>query len=42
MVTVLLKDGFMIKSGSESITHKYSDLGLDKVDFDNSFVIASY
>lgn len=41
MVTVLLKDGFMIKSGSENITYKYSDLGLDKVDFDNSFVIAA-
>ena len=40
MVTVLLKDGFMIKGGSEDITYKYSDLGLDKVDFDNSFIIA--
>lgn len=41
MVTVLLKDGFMIKVGSENIIYKYSDLGLDKIDFDNSFVIAA-
>ena len=41
MVTVLLKDGFMIKGGSEDITYKYSDLGLDKVDFDNSLIIAA-
>ena len=41
MVTVLLKDGFMIKGGSENIIHKYSDLGLDKIDFDNAFVIAA-
>ena len=41
MVTVLLKDGFMIKAGSENITYKYSDLGLNKVNFDNAFVISA-
>lgn len=41
IVTVLLKDGFMIKSGSEDIVYKYSDIGLDKIDFDNSFIIAA-
>lgn len=41
IATVLLKDGFMIKGGSEDIIYKYSDLGLDKVDFDNSFVITA-
>lgn len=40
MVTVLLKDGFMIKGGSENIIGKYSELGLDKIDFDNNFVIS--
>ncbi len=40
MVTVLLKDGFMIKGGSENITYKYSDLGLDKMNFNNDFVIS--
>lgn len=41
MVTAILKDGFMVKVGSENITYKYSDLGLDKINFDNSFVISS-
>lgn len=41
MATAILKDGFMVKVGSENITYKYSDLGLDKIDFDNSFVISS-
>lgn len=40
MVTAILKDGFMVKVGSENITYKYSDLGLDKVDLDNNFVIS--
>lgn len=39
-VTVLLKDGFMIKTGSESVTQKYSDLGLDLINFNNDFVIS--
>ncbi|WP_196001758.1 DUF1189 family protein [Clostridium sp. 1001271B_151109_B4] len=39
-VTVLLKDGFMVKSGSESVTQKYSDLGLDLINFNNDFVIS--
>ena len=39
-VTVLLRDGFMVKSGSESITQKYSDLGLDLINFNNDFVIS--
>ncbi|WP_195988470.1 DUF1189 family protein [Clostridium sp. D53t1_180928_C8] len=39
IVTVLLRDGFMIKNGSEDITYKYSDLGLDKIDFNNDFLI---
>ena len=38
-VTVLLRDGFMVKSGSESVT-KYSDLGLDLINFNNDFVIS--
>lgn len=41
IVTVLLKDGFMIKNGSEDFTYKYSELGLDKLDFNNDFVIAA-
>ena len=41
IVTVLLKDGFMIKNGSEDVTYKYSDLGLDKIDFNNDFLIAA-
>lgn len=41
MVTVLLKDGFMIKGGSENITYRYSDLGLDKMNFNNAFVISA-
>ena len=40
MVTAIFKDGFMVKVGSENITYKYSDLGLDKVDLDNNFVIS--
>ena len=40
IVTAILKDGFMVKVGSENITYKYSDLGLDKVDLDNNFVIS--
>ena len=40
IVAVLLKDGFMINVESENIICKYSDLGLDKIDFDNSFVIS--
>lgn len=39
-VTVLLRDGFMVKSGSESVTQKYSDLGLDLINFNNNFVIS--
>lgn len=39
-VTVLLRDGFMVKSGSESVTQKYSDLGLDLINFNNYFVIS--
>lgn len=39
-VTVLLKDGFMIKTGSESVIQKYSDLGLDLINFNNDFVIS--
>ena len=39
-VTVLLRDGFMVKSGSESVTQKYSDLGLDLINFNNDFVIS--
>ena len=42
IVTVLLKDGFMIKNGSEDVTYKYSDLGLDKIDFNNDFLIAAF
>lgn len=41
IVTVLLKDGFMIKNGSEDVTYKYSDLGLDKIDFNNDFLITA-
>lgn len=40
IVTVLLRDGFMVKSGSESVTQKYSDLGLDLINFNNDFVIS--
>lgn len=40
IVAVLLKDGCMINVESENIICKYSDLGLDKIDFDNSFVIS--
>ena len=40
-VTVLLRDGFMVKSGSESVTQKYSDLRLDLINFNNDFVISS-
>lgn len=36
--TVILKDGIVIKNGSEEIIYRYSDLGLDKVNF-NSKVI---
>ena len=39
-VNVLLRDGFMVKSGSESVTQKYSDLGLDLINFNNDFVIS--
>ena len=39
-VTVLLRDGFMVKSGSESVSQKYSDLGLDLINFNNDFVIS--
>lgn len=39
-VTVLLRDGFMVKSGSESVTQKYSDLRLDLINFNNDFVIS--
>lgn len=39
-MTVLLRDGFMVKSGSESVTQKYSDLGLDLINFNNDFVIS--
>lgn len=41
IVTVLLKDGFMVKTGSENITYKYSDLGLDKFNFNNAFLISA-
>lgn len=41
IVTVLLSDGFMVKTGSEYITYKYSDLGLDKFNFNNDFVISA-
>ena len=41
IVTVLLKDGFMIKNGSEDVRYKYSDLGLDKIDFNNDFLITA-
>ena len=39
-VTVLLRDGFMVKSGSESVTQKYSYLWLDLINFNNDFVIS--
>lgn len=41
IVTVLLKDGLMVKIGSEDFTYKYSDLGLDEVDFNNNSIIES-
>ena len=31
----------MIKNGSEDVTYKYSDLGLDKIDFNNDFLITA-
>lgn len=40
IVTVLLKDGLMIKVGSEDFTYKYSDLGLDKLNFNNNLLIS--
>lgn len=36
--TVILKDGIVIKNGSEEIMYKYADLGLDKLDFDNEII----
>lgn len=41
MVTVLLKDGLMVKVGSEDFVYKYSDLGLDKLNFNNDFIISA-
>lgn len=40
IVTVLLKDGLMIKVGSEDFTYKYSDLGLDQLNFNNNLLIS--
>lgn len=36
--TVILKDGIVIKSGSEEVIYKYSDFGLDKVNFNNEII----
>lgn len=36
--TVILRDGIAIKNGSNETIYKYSDLGLDKVDFNNDIV----
>ena len=36
--TVILKDGIVIKNGSEEIIYRYSDLGLGKVNFNNKVI----
>lgn len=36
--TVILKDGIVIKNGSEEIVYKYADFGLDKIDFNNQVI----
>lgn len=36
--TVILKDGIVIKNGSKEIAYKYSDLGLDRVDFSSDLI----
>lgn len=36
--TVILKDGIVIKNGSNETIYKYSDLGLDKVEFNNDIL----
>ncbi|MBM6862072.1 DUF1189 family protein, partial [Clostridium saudiense] len=36
--TVILKDGIVIKNGSEESVYKYADFGLDKVDFNNEVI----
>lgn len=36
--TVILKDGIVIKNGSEDIIYKYADFGLDKVNFNNEVI----
>lgn len=38
-VTVILRDGIMIKFNSEQSTFKYSDFGLDKININNEIVI---
>lgn len=38
--TILLSDGIIVRSGSEEISYKYSDLGLGIMDFDNEVVIS--
>lgn len=41
IVTVLLKDGLMVKVGSEDFVYKYSDIGLDKLYLNNNILISS-
>lgn len=36
--TVILKDGIVIKNGSKEIAYKYSELGLDRVDFSSDLI----
>lgn len=36
--TVILKDGIVIKNGSEEFISKYSDFGLDKIDFNSKII----
>ena len=36
--TVILKDGIVIKNGSEEVSYKYADFGLDKFDFNNEII----
>lgn len=36
--TVILKDGVVVKSNSEEVIYKYSELGLDTFDFDSTMV----
>ena len=36
--TVILKDGIVIKNGSKEISYKYSDFGLDRVDFSSDLI----